>query len=92
MLPDMPDALQPIDFSTHVLSLASSAMVALGRRPAPDGQVHPLDLETAHHLIEVIVMLDTKTRGNLETTEGKLLASLLHDLRIAFVTAEKASK
>ena len=39
--------LGPVDFSTHVLSLASSALIALGKMPAPDGEPHPLDLETA---------------------------------------------
>ena len=34
-----PLALGPIDFSTHVLSLASSAMIALGRMPAPGSAV-----------------------------------------------------
>src|SRR5437016_902726 len=39
-----PVALGPVDFSTHVLSLASSAMIALGEMPAPDGNPHPVDL------------------------------------------------
>jgi len=83
--------LGPIDFSTHVLSLASSAMVALGKVPAP-GQDQPSspDLETAHHLIDVLGMLETKTRGNLDESEQKLLQSLLYDLRVAFVDARAA--
>lgn len=88
----MPQALGPIDFSTHVLSLASSAMVALGRMPAPDGQPHPLDLETAKHLIDVLGMLEQKTKGNLDEAEAKLLASLIYDLRVAFVDARAKAK
>lgn len=80
-------ALGPVDFSTHVLSLASSALIALGKMPAPDGQPHPLDLETAKHLIDVLAMLEGKTKGNLDEAEGKLLASLIYDLRVAFVDA-----
>jgi len=80
----------PIDFATHALSLASSAMVALGRVPAPDGTKHPVDLETAKHLIDVLAMLEHKTRGNLDDSEQKLLASLLYDLRIAYVDAGKS--
>jgi hypothetical protein len=83
-----PVALGPVDFSTHVLSLASSAMIALGRMPAPDGAPHPLDLETARHLIDVLAMLETKTKGNLDETESKLLASLVYDLRVGFVDAQ----
>src|SRR5262245_37837880 len=60
-----PVALGPVDFSTHVLSLASSALIALGKMPAPDGVDHPLDIETARHLIDVLAMLEDKTKGNL---------------------------
>jgi hypothetical protein len=86
---DGPVALGPVDFSTHVLSLASTALIALGKMPAPDGQTHPLDLETARHLIDVLAMLETKTRGNLDEAETKLLASLIYDLRVAYVDANK---
>jgi hypothetical protein len=80
-----PVALGPVDFSTHVLSLASSALIALGKMPAPDGQPHPLDVETAKFLIDVLAMLEGKTKGNLDEAESKLLASLIYDLRVAFV-------
>jgi hypothetical protein len=83
--------LHPIDFSTHVLSLASSAMVALGKMPAP-GEPIERDLEAAKHLIDVLGMLETKTRGNLDETETKLLQSLLYDLRVAYVDAEAAAR
>lgn len=83
-----PVALGPIDFSTHVLSLASSALIALGKMPDPDGAPHPVDLETARHLIDVLAMLETKTKGNLDEAEQKLLASLIYDLRVAYVDAQ----
>jgi hypothetical protein len=82
-------ALGPIDFSTHILSLASSAMCAMGTMPAPDGQTLTPDLETAKHLIDVLGMLEQKTQGNLDESEQRLLQSLLYDLRVAFVDAGK---
>jgi hypothetical protein len=88
---EQPHALGPVDFSTHVLSLASTALIALGKMPGPDGQSHPLDLETARHLIDVLAMLEHKTRGNLDEPEQKLLASLVYDLRVAYVDAQKAT-
>jgi hypothetical protein len=92
----MPDsqtmALGPVDFSTHVLSLASTALIALGKMPAPDGQPHPLDLETAKHLIDVLGMLEQKTKNNLDEAEQKLLASLIYDLRVAYVDAQPKHK
>jgi uncharacterized protein DUF1844 len=88
---DQQVALGPVDFSTHVLSLASTALIALGKMPAPDGETVELDLETAKHLIDVLGMLEQKTKGNLEEAEQKLLASLTYDLRVAYVDAQKAS-
>ena len=88
-MPDSPPvALGPVDFSTHILSLASTALIALGKMPAPDGQPHPLDLETARHLIDVLGMLEQKTKNNLDEAEHKLLASLIYDLRVAYVDAQ----
>jgi hypothetical protein len=83
-----PVALGPIDFSTHVLSLASSALIALGKMPSPEGMDQPVDLETAKHLIDVLAMLELKTKGNLDEAETKLLASLIYDLRVAYVDAQ----
>ena len=85
---EQPQALGPVDFSTHVLSLASTALIALGKMPGPDGQSHPLDLETARHLIDALGMLEQKTKNNLDEAEGKLLASLIYDLRVAYVDAQ----
>lgn len=91
---DTPDrtALGPIDFSTHVLSLASSAMVALGTMPAPSGEKIEVDLQAAKYLIDVLGMLEIKTKGNLDESESKLLQSLLYDLRVAYVDAETGRK
>jgi hypothetical protein len=89
-MPDRAHALDPVDFSMHVLSLASTALIALGKMPAPDGEPHPIDLETAKHLIDVIAMLEIKTKGNLDEAEGKLIASLVYDLRVAFVDGQKS--
>ena len=84
-------ALDPVDFATHVISLASSAMVALGQMPAPDADEIVVDLDTARYLIDVIGMLEIKTRGNLDESEHKLMQSLLYDLRVAFVDARAAA-
>lgn len=84
--------LAPVDFSTHVLSLASTALIALGKMPAPDHDAPEIDLETARHLIDVLAMLEHKTKNNLDESEQKLLASLIYDLRVAYVDAQHATK
>ena len=92
MVPGMPQqapvSLGPVDFTTHVLSLASTAMIALGKVPAPDGESMAVDLETAKHLIDVLAMLEEKTRNNLEDAESRLVKSLIYDLRMAYVDAQ----
>lgn len=87
---EAPVALGSVDFSTHILSLASTALISLGKMPAPDGAQHPLDLEMARHLVDVLSMLEAKTKGNLDETEQKLLQSLIYDLRVAYVDAQKS--
>jgi hypothetical protein len=91
MADEPPVAVSPVDFSTHILSLASSALIALRKMPAPEGVEHPLDLETARHLIDVLGMLEHKTKGNLEEAEQRLLQSLIYDLRVAFVDAQRGA-
>ena len=71
-----PEALGPMDFATFVLSLGSSAMVHLGRIPAPGGSAPQIDLPAAKQIIDILGMLEEKTRGNLDQSEEKLLKSL----------------
>jgi hypothetical protein len=87
--------LPPLDFSGFVLSLASSAMVHLGqvRRPSDEGtEAAAPDLPAAKQIIEILAILEEKSRGNLEPGEDKLLKSLLYDLRVQFVDAEKQAR
>lgn len=86
-------ALTPMDFSTFVLSLASTAMVNLGIVDAEDGndigEKRPPDLQAARQLIDMLGVLEEKTRGNLSEAEDKLLRSLLYDLRVHYCDAQK---
>ena len=82
-------ALPPMDFSTFVLSLGSSAMVNLGQVPAPGEDERRKDLVAAKQIIDILSILEEKTRGNLDDAEDKLLSSLLYDLRVHYVDAQK---
>lgn len=82
-----------MDFSTFVMSLATSAMVQLGEVPDPDAGTDdqpPADLAAAKQIIDILGVLEEKTRGNLDDAEDKLLRSLLYDLRVRYVDAERA--
>jgi len=87
---EAPQALPPLDFSTFVLSLASTAMVHLGQLPRPDSEGVMRDLPAAKQAIDMLTMLEEKTRGNLDESEEKLMRSVLYDLRVAYVDASKA--
>lgn len=73
------------DFSTFLLSLASSVMVHLGRVPDPTGGTGEINLQLARHSIDLIAMLEAKTKGNLTPEEATLLARVLHDTRMAWL-------
>ncbi|HEV3030836.1 MAG TPA: DUF1844 domain-containing protein [Polyangia bacterium] len=78
-----------IDFHTFVLSLGSSALLHLGELERPDAPAAEKDLPMAKHTIDILAMLEEKTRGNLTPEEAKLLESLLFDLRLRYVEARK---
>ena len=75
-----------IDFYTFILSLGSSALIHLGDAPHPEtGESLPLNLPVAHQTIDILSMLQEKTRGNLTPAEEKFLENLLADLRLRYV-------
>ena len=81
--------LPEANFTTFVLSLSSSAMVHLGEVPDPaTGQV-TASLPLAKHTIDVLAMMEEKTRGNLSAQEQKLLCDLLCQLRMRYVAKAK---
>lgn len=90
---DRPEAgreLPTVDFHTFILSLGSSALLHLGELEHPDGrEAHP-DLPLAKHTIDIIAMLQEKTKGNLTPPEERLIESLLYDLRLRYVEHSKS--
>ena len=87
--PDGASGLPAVDFHTFVLSLGSSALLHLGELEHPDVGAPQKDLPLAKHTIDILVMLEEKTRGNLTPAEEKLIGSLLYDLRLRYVEAQK---
>jgi hypothetical protein len=87
--PTAPPGVPTVDFHTFVLSLGSSALMHLGELERPGAGAAEKDLPMAKHTIDILAMLQEKTRGNLTPDEGKLLESLLYDLRLRFVESRK---
>jgi hypothetical protein len=78
--------MPPIDFTTFVLSLSSTALVHLGVQAAP-GALNSGEpsLPLARQTIELLTLLRDKTHGNLTGEEERLLDQVLHDLRLRFI-------
>ena len=85
------DAIDPdwrkVDFSTFILSLGTSVMMHLGQGPIEGEARAQANLPLARHVIDIIAMLQEKTRGNLSEDESRLVDTVLFDLRLKFVDA-----
>ena len=77
---DDPASSVPIDFNTFVLSLSTSALMHL-EEP---------NLVMAKQTIDILGLIEQKTRGNLDGEEERLLHQVLTDLRMRYVTNLKA--
>jgi hypothetical protein len=74
-----------LGFSTFILSLSTSALVHLGELPDPVTNEKGANLQLAQQTISVIELLKEKTKGNLTAEEGKLIETVLYDLRLKYV-------
>jgi len=68
-----------------IASLGTQAMAALGQIPGDDGKPLPVNFDFAKHFIDLIAVIEEKTKGNLNPEEEHYLRETLHQLRIAFV-------
>ena len=82
-----------LSFTAFVLSLASTAAIHFGDLPDPEsGQRSAPNLEGATQMIEILALLDQKTRGNLTAEERQVLEQVLYELRLRFVEAAGGGK
>ena len=74
-----------ITFSTFIVSLNSAVLANLGIINEPGAGRRTKNLLLAKQTIDVLAMLEEKTRGNLTQDEATMLKSILYDLRIIYV-------
>jgi hypothetical protein len=79
------EAAPEITFATFVVGLSTQALVHLGELPDPHSAQPATDLAAAQQLIDIIAMLETKTRGNLDRDEQAMLEAILFELRMKYV-------
>jgi hypothetical protein len=87
----MPDP--NINFAAFILSLAATASVHFGDRLEP-GAHEPgkVDLQAAGQMIDILTVLEEKTRGNLTEDEQQLLETILYELRLRFIEVQGQEK
>lgn len=83
---NLPDADDPASFVNFLMSIASNAAMALGVMEHPVTHKREVDLQLAKHWIDVLGMLERKTRGNLTPQEEKIVGGLLADMRLQYVS------
>lgn len=84
------DEMPAIDFATLILSLSHAVLLHLGDAPDPLTGDRNLDLPLARQNIDLIALLQDKTRGNLTGAEESMLSQALYDLRMRYVEVSRA--
>lgn len=87
-----PQQSLPVSFSTLVLSLASSAVLAMGLEKNPHTGQLEKDLDVARFNIDLLEMLRGKTKNNLTADEQQFVDQVISDLQMKFVYASGGAK
>jgi hypothetical protein len=81
-----------VTFTAFVMSLATTAAVHFGDIADPVSGTSQANLPAASQMIDILAMLQEKTRGNLSPEETELVANLLYELRMRFIEASQSEK
>jgi len=81
--------LPEINFATFIFSLNHSVLVHLGIMEDPSTGKKERKLPIAKQTIDILGMLEEKTKGNLTEDEEKMLKNILYDLRMIYIKEKK---
>lgn len=76
----------PVTFASFVISLGSSSLMLMGEQLDPQQPAMPVNLPQAKEIIDLLSVLDAKTKGNLTTEEQTVLRDMLYALRMKYVS------
>ena len=76
----------PVTFASFVISLGSSSLMLMGEQLDPQQPPMPANLPQAKEIIDLLSVLETKTKGNLTTEEQAVLTDMLYALRMKYVS------
>ena len=77
----------PLTFSSFVFSLGTSSLMLMGESLDPQQPSPPVNLPQAKEIIDILSMLEDKTKGNLSSEEASVLGDMLYTLRMKYVSA-----
>jgi hypothetical protein len=86
------EGLPTLDFTTFILSLSHSALLHLGETPHPETNAVEKTLPLARQTIDLLGLLEEKTKGNLTGDEERLITQILFDLRMRYLELSKKEK
>jgi len=76
----------PVPFASFVISLGSSSLMLMGEQLDPQQATMPVNLPQAKEIIDLLSVLETKTKGNLTSEEQAVLRDMLYALRMKYVS------
>jgi hypothetical protein len=85
------EELPEISFNSYLASLSTQALIALGQMENPVTQQKDIDLVQGKYIIDLLVLLKEKTKGNLTKQEAETFQSLLSNLQLLYVRVSRKS-
>ena len=84
--PSQESPATPVTFASFVISLGSSSLMLMGEQLDPHQAPMPVNLPQAKEIIDLLSVLENKTKGNLTSEEQTVLRDMLYALRMKYVT------
>ena len=82
----------PLAFSSFIFSLGTSALMLMGEKLSPDQPNAPVNLPQAKEIVDILSILEEKTKGNLTSDEAAVMKDMLYTLRMKYVEAASGKK
>jgi len=77
----------PLSFSSFIFSLGTSALMLMGEKLSPDQPSTPVNLPQSKEIVDILSILEEKTKGNLTSEEAAVMKDMLYTLRMKYVEA-----
>ncbi len=86
------EAAPPLSFSSFIFSLGTSALMLMGEKLNPDQPNTPVNLPQAKEIVDILSILEEKTKGNLTSEEAAVMKDMLYTLRMKYVESSSGKR